>query len=307
MRFVLCLLLWTAAPFGLFAQAPQVIRKPAAEYIAAKNEGPAEGFFKADLSPDGKLIACVRLGGKLTVYAVGDPKPLFTTEPTDLRGSTFTSGVAFSPDGKLVAFPGKGKRIEILSARTGKAHASLELPGNDLEAVDALTFSPDGRKLAVSSGVLYHKNLDVFDTATGKLLGRVLEDVDGLAQQLLFSADGKRLIANHYSDIYVVDAVAHRLTTKVPARAVSVFFRGETLCAVQEESWTIHEATDEGIGKKSIGRLEKIDQVFAMRLALQRTGAPICDLCGCLIMTDGSISVSYASSRICPENRRNCL
>jgi hypothetical protein len=265
----LCLFLLAVATVGLLAQPPRVIRKPAAEYIAAKSEGPENGIFKADLSPDGKLVACVRRGGKLTVYALGDTKPLFTTEPTDLRGSTHTSGAAFSADGKLVALPGKGKRIEILSARKGKAQSSLELPGKKPEAVDALAFSPDGRKLAVSSGFLYHKDLHVFDTATGKLLGQPLTDVDGIAYQLIFSADGKRLIANHGSIIYLVDAVAHRLTAKVPAKALSVFFQGDKLYAVQEQSFAIHEVADQGVGKKSIGQFaEKSDPVSAMRTAI---------------------------------------
>ena len=40
MRFVLGLFLLAVATVGLFAQPPRVIRKPGAEYIAAKSEGP---------------------------------------------------------------------------------------------------------------------------------------------------------------------------------------------------------------------------------------------------------------------------
>jgi hypothetical protein len=265
----LSLLLLATVTAGSLAQPPRVLRKPAAEYLAAKSEGPDNAIFKADLSPDGKLVACVRQGGRLTVYAVGDAQALFTTEPTDLRGSTYTSGAAFSADGKLLAFPGKGKRIEIVSARTGKPHASLELPPERLETVDALAFSPDGGKLAVSSGVLYHKDLHVFDTATGKLLGQPLNDVDGMAYQLIFSADGKRLIANHGSTIYLVDAVAQRLTAKVRAEAAAVFFRGEKLLVVEAPSLAVRELTVEGMGKKSLGQFaEKSEAILALRTAI---------------------------------------
>jgi hypothetical protein len=47
------------------------------------------------------------------------------------------------------------------------------------------------------------------------LLGTPLEDVDGIAYQLFFSPDGKRLVANHYFQIYIVDAEALKLRTKM--------------------------------------------------------------------------------------------
>jgi DNA-binding beta-propeller fold protein YncE len=269
LRVLLCSLLPATTVLGAFAQSPRVIRKPVAEYVAAKSEAADQGIFRADLSPDGKLVACTRRDGKLSVYAVGDTKPLFTTGPAESRGSSFTGGAAFSADGKLVAFAVNEKRIEIVSARTGQAHASCALPGGKPEAVDALAFSPDGKKLAVSSGFLYHKDLHVFDATTGKLLGEPLHDVDGFATQLIFSGDGKRLVANHWPTVYLVDAVEHRLIKKLPAKAPTVFFRGGQLYAVQEESSAIHEVTVEGVAKKSFGRfIDKIDSASAMRTAV---------------------------------------
>jgi WD40 repeat protein len=272
LRFILCPFLLALAVGDVSAQPPRVLRKPLAEYVAAKSEGPENAIVRADLSPDGKLVACFRRGGKLTVYAVGEANPLFTTEGATERERANNRGMAtFSADGKLIAFPGKaGKRIEILSARTGKPHATAELPRPD--AVDALAFSPDGRKLAVSSGFLYHKDLYIFDTATGKLLGQPLRDVDGAALQLIFSPDGKRLVANHYSTIYVVDTVAHRLIKELTVTepfAFAVFFQGEKLLAAQGESLAIHEVTDEGFEKEVVGRFaEKLETVSAYRTAI---------------------------------------
>ncbi|MGL5096141.1 MAG: WD40 repeat domain-containing protein, partial [Planctomycetia bacterium] len=125
---------------------------------------PTEGIYKADLSPDGRLVAYAHSNGKVTVHAVAEATPRFTTEPTDLRGSPYTGGAAFSVDGTMVAFPGKGKQIEVRSAQTGESISSIELTGGLREVVDALAFSPDGRKLAVVSGHLYHKDLHLFET-----------------------------------------------------------------------------------------------------------------------------------------------
>jgi hypothetical protein len=274
MKSIVTLCLLVATSSGAWAQAPRVIRKPVMEFAPSKSDAADRKIFKAALSADGKLVACTHLDGKLAVYSIVGAKLLFTAEPLKSRsGLAHSHDTAFSPDGKLVAFSRKEKQIEILDALTGKPHSLCELPGNRPDDVDALAFSPDGKKLAVSSGVLYHKNLHIFDAATGKLLGQPLNDVDGIAYQLIFSADGKRLVANHWQTIYVVDAVNHRLTDKVTAQVATVFFRGDQLCAVHEESSAIHEVTGKSLGKTPIGRfIEKIDSPSGMRMAI--AGAP---------------------------------
>jgi hypothetical protein len=92
LRFVLCPFLLTIVVVGLSAQPPRVLRKPVAEYIAAKSERPANAIVRADLSLDGKLVACFRREGKLTVHAVGLVKPLFTAKEVSKRGSPYTGG-----------------------------------------------------------------------------------------------------------------------------------------------------------------------------------------------------------------------
>ncbi len=263
---LLAIFLLLLATADLSAQEPKVIRQPLAEYTAAPSKNPNNRMHSAGLSLDGKLVACIH-AGQLSVYAIGEAKPLFTTPPDTVNGNE----LALSSDGKLVAFHGKDKRIEIMSARTGKTQASAVLPSAP-ERVDALTFSPGGRQLAVSSGVLYHKNLRIFDTTTGKELGAPLLDVDGMAYQLIYSADGKRLIANHHFTIYDVDAESHRLKTKVSAKAFSTFFQKESLCAV-EESGEIHEVAGREVGKKAVGKfMDKIDPFSATRMAI--AGSP---------------------------------
>ncbi len=120
----------------------------------------------------------------------------------------------------------------------------------------------------MASGVLYHKDLHVFDAATGKLLGRPLGDVDGLAHPLLFSPDGKRLVANHWGVVYVVDAATQRLAWKAAVKAASVFFRGGKLFAVEAESSAIREVGEKGVAKGAAGELNEFDPVAGMRMAI---------------------------------------
>jgi dipeptidyl aminopeptidase/acylaminoacyl peptidase len=264
MGYVWCLLFLAAGPS---AEAPRFIRKPVAAYLVAQPKEGANSVHTAALSPDGKLVAYVR-GGQLTVYAVGQTRPLFTTKAGVVHGTD----LAFSRDGKLLALAGKDRRVEIVAARTGKPRAAARLT-RVAASVDALTFSPDGRQLAVAAGVLYHKDLHVFDTATGKVLGQPLDNVDGAAHQLLYAADGKRLVANHYFTIYLVDAGSYRLRAKVAAKAPVVFFRENKLYAVQEGSGALREVTAAGLGQKRVGRFaDEVDTSHALRAAVAGQG-----------------------------------
>src|SRR5262249_51193432 len=123
--------------------------------------------------------------------------------------------------------------------------------------------------LAVSAGHLYHMDLYLFDTAGGKLLGKPLVGVDGVARDLLFSADGKRLVVNHWSTVYLVDAVARRLTSKVPAKALSTFFQGDELYVVEQGSGKVREVSAGRVGKEAADQFaEKLDSFGAFRMAV---------------------------------------
>jgi WD40 repeat protein len=186
------------------------------------------------------------------VYAVGQREPLFTTGAVHPHRAFPSGRAVFSAGGDLLAFSANEHWVEVVSARTGKTHKAIERPP-DGGAVDALAFSPDGKSLAVSSGFLYHKELHLFDTATGNLLGHPVKDVDGIAHQMLFSADGKRVIANHFAELYLVDNVARRLTATLKAQVGPVFFQGNKLYSLQGKAMAIHEVTDKGIEKNAIG------------------------------------------------------
>jgi WD40 repeat protein len=117
--------------------------------------------------------------------AAGDPLP--DGAVARLGTARFRTGeslgvVAMSPDGKVLAVCGDDWVIRLLDATTGKPLRRIEydtLP-------PSLTFSPDGKQLAVASW----KYVQLYDTATGRA-GRKLAAPPAQVSAVVFSGDGK--------------------------------------------------------------------------------------------------------------------
>ncbi len=108
--------------------------------------------------------------------------------------------VAFSPDGRTLAsgtsYPTKRDGLVRLwdldrenSART-LVPAGGRLP---LSEVYALAFSPDGRRVTVGGGVLYHGAVAVWDVAGGKELWQVWDVAPVAFVPIAFAPDGRTL------------------------------------------------------------------------------------------------------------------
>jgi serine/threonine protein kinase len=108
------------------------------------------------------LAACpVRLRGWEWYYLKDLRDNCFASLPGHAQGST---GVAFSPDGKLLATAGMDGTVKLWSTATRRQLLTL---GGHTEAVQAVAFSPDGRWLA-SAG--QDQSVKVWDAATGREL-----------------------------------------------------------------------------------------------------------------------------------------
>src|SRR5262249_39655924 len=90
-----------------------------------------------------------------------------------------------------------------------------------LVSVSALAFSPDGTKLAVGGGVLYHGHVALLDAATGKLLW-IRRDMGHQEQvSVASSPDGKALAAGSLGGpVALLDAGTGEVRRRLAAKGV---------------------------------------------------------------------------------------
>jgi WD40 repeat protein len=101
-------------------------------------------------------------------------------------------GVAFSPDGKLLAMIGSNPAI--LSADSYTVLRKIET-----QDLDFLDFSPDSKTILTSTGY----GMEIIDVQTGKQIKKICKDD---VKKALFTKDGKRIVSMDYSgDIKIWD------------------------------------------------------------------------------------------------------
>lgn len=147
-------------------------------------------------SPDGKRLAghsqrgTARVGA-VRVWEVVTGKELLHI-PTNSAGHT----IAFSPDGKLLAFDVE-YTVRLCQSDTGKELLKLEghqevISNRGITSgyLNALAFSPDGKRLASAS---CDNMARIWDATTGKTL-QVLEGHAGFVNTVAFFPDGKTVV-----------------------------------------------------------------------------------------------------------------
>ena len=157
---------------------------------------PGGGVVSMTFSPDGKLLATADIDGYLRLWdpathrAVGARVRASTSpEGTGRGGGPSLNGVAFSPDGKLLAAVDTAGYVRLWDPATRQA-VGPPFPAAS-SGLYGVAFSPDGKLLATADTAGYVR---LWDPATQHAVGApVLASATGGLNGVTFSPDGKLL------------------------------------------------------------------------------------------------------------------
>lgn len=113
--------------------------------LMATLSGHSGSVVAVSLSPNNKLLASASRDGTVRLWLLPEAE---TQTVWELGHPTLT--VAFSPDGESLAAGGHGGVVGIYRVNEGETAARVELRN---EVVQAVSFSPDGKLLAIGTGV----------------------------------------------------------------------------------------------------------------------------------------------------------
>ncbi|HMF56926.1 MAG TPA: zinc-ribbon domain-containing protein [Pyrinomonadaceae bacterium] len=158
---------------------------------------------------DGRTLATGSLDGTARLW---DAQAGSSLQTLDESNNTVVS-IAFSSDGQLgaIALDNDGQdTVLIVDTQSGRlGDVKLKLSGENVNNIHQITFSPDGKTLAVGNR---NSKLALWDTATGSLK-RSLEGQDYFTNSVAFSPDGRTIAAGGYGNtVKLWDAQTGELT-----------------------------------------------------------------------------------------------
>jgi WD40 repeat protein len=109
-----------------------------------------------------------------------------------LEGHEIVNGVAFSPDGKLLAV-GDYKVVRLWDVGTGRLHGTRTCRGETFN-VYSVAFTPDGKNLLAWNG---SDCITIWDLATDNQSDSILEKSQGSVSAMALSPDGKTVVVFH--------------------------------------------------------------------------------------------------------------
>jgi WD40 repeat protein len=160
------------------------------------------------------LLAGIAFAEPPRTDAFGDPLPAGTRYRLGTLRLLHPGGartVAFSPDGKTLASGSRGYdlqtsrrwgEVKLWDTATGKQRQSFRHEG---DSIDCLTFSPDGRMLAVGSD----RSVWLWAVDSGKKVGSFEQLADGI-RCVAFSPDGRTLAAAGPRRVWLWDVAGQK-------------------------------------------------------------------------------------------------
>jgi RNA polymerase sigma factor (sigma-70 family) len=231
--------------------------------------GRPDVLVTAALSPDGRVLAYGSRDGTVSVWDIAQRrKRVWGAEAT-------VFGLAFSPDGKLLASAGgeefvregnKAGELRLWDPMTGREVAVLEGPTN---TVSSLAFTPDGKTLA-SGG--FDRAVRLWDVRTGRVLSESRLH-SGVVRSVAFSPDGRTLASGSFDGtVKLLDAATGKELAALQGPGggiLSVAFSpdGRLLAAGGGEPgkpgrarlWEVRRApARSGQAKGALGRLDRL-------------------------------------------------
>jgi eukaryotic-like serine/threonine-protein kinase len=159
------------------------------EVVQTLKAAHTDSVYSVVFHPGGRHLASAGADRKVKVWDLATRRNVFTgpSGADHNRGTAY--GVAFSPDGRLLA-AGSDGAVKVWDWENDKDQPLLTLPGHAPKGI-SVAFSPDGRRLASAS---WSGHVMIWDAGTGERL-HTLSEHHHPVSALAFSPDGRRLVS----------------------------------------------------------------------------------------------------------------